>query len=181
MPFDINSSSDMEKRPEKVSLLGQVPGDTGNAQRFVARYRDDARYCHDLKAWFFWDGKRWARDNQGRATKLAKDVIIEFLTEAHAAHDQAAEDFAKNSLDAPRIKALLTLSQDEMPIKPGEFDQQLDLMVFNNGTVDLKSGSLGDFERRDFMTKQVHYDYRADETCPRFLAFLHRLMGAEKR
>lgn len=178
MSFEINSNSDMGECADRRSLLDQVPGDTGNAHRFRARYRDEVRYCHALKAWFFWDGRRWVRDDQGHTTTLAKGVVIEFLKQACGANNREAEKFAKSSLDAPRIKALLTLAQDEMTIKPTDFDQCPDLLVFKNGTVNLSTGIMGGFERGDFVTKLVHYDYRPEATCPLFLTFLRRLMGA---
>lgn len=170
----------MDKHPEGPSLLDQVPGDIGNARRFLLLHRNDVRYCHGFKTWFFWDGRRWLRDSQGHAVTLAKGTAIEFLKQAIAANNREAEKLAKSSLDASRINALLTLSQDEVPIKPEEFDHQADLLVFKNGTLNLRTGILAGFERWDFITKLVHYDYRPDAACPRFLAFLRRLMGAEQ-
>jgi putative DNA primase/helicase len=180
LPFEINSNSDMGERPERVSLLEQVPGDTGNAHRFLAVHRDNARYCHAFKTWFFWDGRRWLRDTQGHAIALAKEVMIEFLKHAIAANNRDAEKLAKSSLDAPRIHALLTLAQDEVSIKPEEFDRQPDLLVFNDGTLNLRTGKFGGFERGDFITKQVFYNHRPDATCQLFLSVLRRLMGAQQ-
>ena len=178
MPFEITSSSDMGDHPDQVSLLKQVPGDTGNAHRFLALHRDDVRYCHPFKTWFFWDGKRWRRDDQGHVTTLAKGVVVEFLKQACTAKDRDAEKLAKTSLDAPRIRGLLTLAQDEVPIKPEEFDRQPDLLVFNNGTLDLSTGVMRGFGREDFITKRLHYDHRPEATCPLFLRVLRRLMGS---
>jgi len=62
-------------------------------------------------------------------------------------------------------------------IKPEDFDRQRDLLVFNNCTVDLSTGSSRGFERSDFVTKRVHHDYRPDATCPLFLSALRRWMG----
>jgi putative DNA primase/helicase len=168
----------MDRNPEKPSLLDQVPGDTGNAYRFLLLNSDVARYCHAFKAWFFWDGRRWFRDDQGHAIGLAKDMGIEFLRQALAANNREAEKLAKSTLDAPRINALLALSQDTVAIKPKEFDRQPDKLVFRNGTINLSTGVLAVFERGDFITKMVDHDYRRDAACPVFLTFLRRLMGA---
>jgi putative DNA primase/helicase len=178
MPFEVISPIDMGHPSDRVSLLDQVPGDTGNAQRFLARHGGDVRYCHDFKTWFFWDGKHWVRDKQGRVTTLAKNVVIEFLTQACAAGNRDSEKFAKSSLDAPRIKALLTLSQSEVPIRAEEFDSQPDLLVFNNGMLDLSTGVLRNFDRGAFITKMVRFDYMPEARCPLFLAVMRRWMGA---
>jgi putative DNA primase/helicase len=157
-----------------------VPGDTGNAHRFLLLNHDNARYCHAFKDWFFWDGRRWFRDDQGYAIGLAKDMGIEFLRQAVAVSSREAEKLAKSALDAPRINALLALSQDAVAIKPKAFDHQADKLVFRNGTINLSTGLLAGFERGDFITKMVDYDYRPDATCPLFVTFLGRLMGAEQ-
>src|SRR5688572_16142985 len=117
----------MGKRRDDVSLLVQVPGDTGNAHRFLAVHRDNVRYCHDLKSWFTWDGRRWLRDDQGRAIALAKQVMVDYLGQAVAANNRDAERLAKSSLDAPKIRGLLALAQDEVAIKAKEFDSRRDL------------------------------------------------------
>src|SRR5580704_17179243 len=130
----------MDRHPEVPSLLDQAPGDTGNAQRFLLLNGDKARYCHAFKAWFFWDGRRWFRDDQGHAIGLAKDMGIEFLKQAIAANNREAEKLAKSSLDAPRINALLALSQHAVAIKPKAFDHQADKLVFRNGTLNLSTG-----------------------------------------
>ena len=123
-------------------------------------------------------GSAARRDGQGRATRLAKEVMIEFLRQADAAKDRDLEASAKRSLDAPRIRALLFLAQDEVPLRPQDFDRRKDLLVFKNGTLDLKTGMLGGFERNDFITKLVSHDYLPSAPCPLFLQVLGRLMGA---
>jgi putative DNA primase/helicase len=178
MSFEVTSPDDMGDPPNKVSLLDQVPGDTGNAQRFLARHGDDVRYCHDFKTWFFWDGKHWVRDKQGHVTRLAKSMVIEFLTQACEASNRDLEKLAKSSLDAPRIKALLTLLQSDVPIRAEEFDSKPDLLVFNNGMLDLSTGVLRDFDRGVFITKMVRHEYTPEARCPLFLAVIGRWMGA---
>jgi putative DNA primase/helicase len=167
----------MGKRPDHVSLLEQVPGDIGNAQRFLALHRDSVRYCHAFKTWFLWDDRRWKRDDQEGATTLAKNMVIEFLRQAIAAKDQDAQKLAKSALDAPRIRGFLALAQPDVAIGPEEFDRQPNLLVFDNGTVDLSTSQLRGFERCDFITKRVNYSYRPDAVCPLFLNVLHRWMG----
>jgi putative DNA primase/helicase len=179
LSFEVSSSSDLS-RTCGVSLLEQVPGDVGNAHRFLALNKDNVRYCHDMKSWFIWDNRRWLRDEQGCVIGLAKKAMIEFLNQAVAARNSDMEKFAKNSLDASRIRGLLTLAQDEVAIKPREFDNQPDLLVFNNGTIDLSTGAFGTFDRAHRITKLVAHDYQAEAACCLFLQVLTRLMGGEQ-
>jgi putative DNA primase/helicase len=176
---DITSSADIGGPPERPSLLQQPPGDTGNAQRFLAWHRADVRYCHAFKCWFVWDGRRWSRDDQGRVISLTKKVMLEFLAQAINANDREAEKLAKSSLDVARIKGLLTLAQDEVPIRPAELDRHPDLLVFQNGVLDLRTGVLRAAERQHYITKLVAFDYRPEAACPLFLQVLAKLMGSE--
>jgi putative DNA primase/helicase len=180
LAFGVNSIGEMGAPTDGVSLLEQVPGDTGNALRFLALHRNDVRYCHAFRSWFHWDGRRWCRDNKGITTRLAKNVAIEYLKQASAANNRDEERLAKLSLNTPRINGMLTLAQDEVAIGPDEFDRRPDLMLFKNGTLDLSTGMFRDFDRGDLVTKLVHFDYQPAASCPLFLSFLNRLMGAEK-
>jgi putative DNA primase/helicase len=180
MAFGVDSIGQMGAPADGVSLLEQVPGDTGNAHRFLALHRDDVRYCHAFKSWFHWDGRRWCLDKKAFTTRLAKDVTIKYLKQASAANNREEEKLAKFSLNTPRINGMLTLAQDEVAIAPEEFDRHPDLMLFKNGTLDLSTGLVRDFNRGDLITKLVHYDYLPSAPCGLFLSFLNRLMGAEK-
>jgi hypothetical protein len=56
--------------------------DTGNAERLVMLHGADLRYCFAFKKWMRWDGARWAVDETGRALKLTKQTMIQFLRQA---------------------------------------------------------------------------------------------------
>jgi putative DNA primase/helicase len=174
---DVTSIDDLGASSPQISLLEQVHADTGNAQRFLAIHRNDVRYCHAFKSWFFWDGRRWRRDDQEHVVELAQQVLMMFLQQALDQKERDAEKYSKASLNAPRIKALLELGQAQVAIRPQEFDHQPDLLVFANGTVDLRTGTLHGFRREDFITKIVNFNYTPDVECPLFLEVIRRLMG----
>lgn len=158
-------------------LLKQLFTDTGNAERFVALHQDDVRYCHPLKAWLIFDGRRWARDESDQIRMLGKRVMIQFLNQASEARNDAAEKFARYSLDSKRITNMLREAQAELAISPAEFDQHPDLLVFLNGTVNLKTGALGPHRPEHFITKLVRYDFKPEARCALFLSTMARLMG----
>ena len=39
-------------------LLGYLFNDHGNAERVIALYGKDMKYCHAIKKWLVWDGMR---------------------------------------------------------------------------------------------------------------------------
>jgi putative DNA primase/helicase len=90
---------------------------------------------------------------------------------------EAAEKFARSSLDARRLQAALLLAQSELPVTPAELDTNPRLLNFLNGVVDLETGELSRHRRSDMITKLVHYNYNPEAKCLRWEAFLREIMG----
>jgi P4 family phage/plasmid primase-like protien len=170
----------VDDRQDSRDLPDLIPfhfADTGNADRLVCLYGANLRYCFAYRKWMFWDGRRWVVDETGRALKLAKRTMISFLRQAVDSKNEAAEKFARASLDARRLNAMLALAQSELPITPDELDRNRSLLNFTNGTVDLKTGKLGPHRRDDWITKIVAFPYRPQAACPVWLNFVGEAMG----
>jgi putative DNA primase/helicase len=149
--------------------------DHGNAQRLVSRHGGVLRYCHDLKKWLIWDGRRWAVDTTKQAENLAKDTMWEFLLESRRSDSEGAAKFAAQSLNQARIESMLKSAQSELPIRADELDKQPQLLNFLNGTADLRTGEIHPHDPEQFITKLVHYDCKPDATAPRFMQFLREI------
>jgi putative DNA primase/helicase len=135
-------------------------------------------YCHAFKKWLIWDGRRWKVDHSERARTLSADTMIEFLRQSVAEHNEPASKFARKSLDSNRISNMLRESQARLAVSPAELDQHPFALNFLNGTVDLQTGELRPPRPEDRLTKVVHFDYRPEAKCPRFLSVLATWMGA---
>jgi putative DNA primase/helicase len=168
-----------EYPPDLISDFGFH--DTGNARRFVAACGRDVRFCCDTRKWRVWSGRRWDPDGGGRVEMLAKEAMALFLLQAVQCRDATVEKFANNSLNAVRIRNLLDLAKSEPEIcidkSPEVFDRHSMLLNVRNGTLDLRTFTLHPHNREHFITKLVHHDYVPDAECPRFLAFVHEIMG----
>jgi P4 family phage/plasmid primase-like protien len=151
--------------------------DNGNADRLVSMHGANLRYCFAFRKWMIWDGRRWIVDETGQALKLAKLTMIAFLRQATETKNEAAEKFARSSLDARRLQAALLLAQPELPVTPAELDRASWLLNFFNGTVDLRTGILYRHRRSDLITKIAAFQYRPEADCPAWLAFLARITG----
>jgi putative DNA primase/helicase len=158
------------------NLLSFGKNDDGNASRLIAMYGPFLRYCHPIKKWLVWDGRRWAVDDTEQARRLARLVFVEFLRQC-VEQCACAEDmeFAKGCLNSGAITSTLRMAQAEIFVKPAELDTHPDLLNFLNGTLNLRTGVLMAHDPALFITKLVHYNYRADAACPQFLAFLTRI------
>lgn len=164
------------ERPKSV-LLEQLRNDTGNADRLILKYGDRLRYCPAFRKWLVWDGRRWAVDDKSAARRLAKQAMLEYLTEATLAEDEDNQHFAYVSLEARRIANLLTMAECELVITPGELDTHPFLINFLNGTLDLRTGELAPHSQSHFITKLVHHNYDPNAGCPLFLGVVARMMG----
>ena len=151
--------------------------DNGNADRLVSMHGANLRYCFAFRKWMIWDGRRWAVDQTGQALKLAKLTMVAFLRQATEAKNEAAEKFARSSLDARRLQAALLLAQPELPVTPAELDRAPSLLNFVNGTVDLRTGALYRHRRSDLISKIVGFQYRPEANCATWQAFLARIAG----
>ena len=164
-------------------LMYFLQNDHGNSERIVARCGSDLRYCHPLKKWLVWDGRRWAVDSCEQSRRLAKTTMLEYLRQSMAVESNVDVKFAKSSLDSKRITNALKEAQDQIRVLPGDLDQHPYLLNFLNGTIDLRSSSLREHRREDFITKVVHHNYNPAAKCPRFRQFLDEVIlsrdGAE--
>ena len=159
-------------------LLSHLHNDHGNACRLIALHGQDLRFCHPLKKWLVWDGKRWAVDETEQARRLAKETMVEFLHQAvnNRAGDKV-EKFACASLDSRRIASMLSMAQPEIFVSPSDLDTNPYLLNFADGTVDLRSGVLSPHDRRNFITKLVPHRFVPHAKCPQWLTFLSKIMG----
>ena len=160
-------------------LLPRLCNDHGNAERLIALYGEDLKYCHAFKKWLVWDGMRWAVDDTDQARRLAKLTMLEFLNQAiDRGTNEKAEKFARSSLDARRISSMLSMAECEIYARPAELDTDPFALNFLNGTVDLRTGDVREHQRSDLITKLVRYGYTPSAACPRWLGFLAQVMGA---
>jgi putative DNA primase/helicase len=169
------------KRPAGTpSLLSQLCNDAGNAERLIALHGPDLRYCHEMRKWLVWDGRRWKVDNTGEAQRLAKRTMRTFVRQAvPLATDQekkAVFQFAVTSLNERRIARMLILAESEIYVQPHEMDSHLLLLNTLNGTVELDTGRLRPHRRSDYLTKLVHVNYRPDAPCKLFRKFLTSIL-----
>lgn len=73
----------VHNRPEVVGVEGHHLTDLGNCLRFVEQHKDDVRY-HPTQNWLVWDGRRWARDQDGAVLRKAKETVLSLYDEAKA-------------------------------------------------------------------------------------------------
>lgn len=163
--------------------------DTGNAERFVARYGPDVRYDHTDGRWLVWTeteagGGYWRPDTDGAAQRLAKETARGIYGEADLAaktgRDEQAAAIARwagRSAAEARRNAMLNLARSEhaIAVTRDQLDRHPLLLNVQNGTLDLATGTLREARRADLMTSLLSVRYDPDATCPVFDRFLSRV------
>jgi putative DNA primase/helicase len=148
--------------------------DYGNAERLVADYGLNLRFCQPWKKWLCWNEKQWASDETGEVVRFAKATARHIYREAAEIEDdgprKAAAKWAHESERAERIAAMIKLAQSEpgVPVLPAELDSDRWLLNCLNGTIDLRNGKLLPHRHEHLITKLAPVDYdprRGREGC----------------
>jgi putative DNA primase/helicase len=157
--------------------------DLGNAERLIARYGPDLRFCHPWRKWIVWDGRRWAIDRTGAARCRMRHTVRAIAAEAAAEdNDHRRKDLMRWAIDSEkkdRIAAALHLAEAEsgVPILPEQLNPDRWLLNCVNGTVDLRSGRLRPHRREDLITQLCPVVFDPDAMCPLWSSTLELFLG----
>jgi P4 family phage/plasmid primase-like protien len=156
----------------------------GNAERLVHRHGGDLRYCWKWHEWYVFDGRRWKTDDTGEVYRRAKETVASIYQEAAAATDderrKALAKHAMNSESGAKIREMIHLARDQVPVTPGQFDADPWLLNVKNGTIDLRTGELREHRREDLITKIAPVGYNPEAEAPTWAATLERALPSHE-
>lgn len=146
--------------------------DSGNAQRFTHLYGNIVRYAADSKMWYIWNGECWEPDIGDLSVLGLTLGVSHYIRNVES--DIMPDDvehlgrFAILSESEGARRHMLRLAASEPGIKILEADLDANplLLVTQNGTLDLTTGTLRPSDIKDLCARRatVHYDPHAD--CP---------------
>lgn len=149
--------------PERNLIGEQHSGQVRMAYRLAADYGDELLHVHGL-GWHWWDGRRWARDEEGHARRAVLDVLARALAES-VGDKQLRADVGKCE-SAAGIEGVLGVAASlvEFAATVRHLDQDPWLLNVANGTFDLRTRTLRPHDPRDRLTKVTTgaYDPAAD-------------------
>lgn len=155
--------------------------DAGNADRFVARHGENVRYNEQF-GWMVWTGTHWSRDSLA-VSPLMVETAISIHAEAARCPDPDGQKhitkWAIRSQMAGSIQSALWLARSLVVASADLFDAQPLALTVANGTLDLRTGTLGPHRREDYATRCVAIEYDQDALCPTWDAFLARILPGQ--
>ncbi len=190
-------------RPPRAPAIPAAPSlefnltDYGNAERLAFHHGNEFRYCPAWGKWLVWDGVHWASDDTGLIIRLAKDTVRRIYSEADAIQVSVGaskeereallkrrESIARHAVRSESSNALAAMvklaeSEEGLPVLPEHLDA--DPFAFNvqNGTLELRDGTLKPHTRGDLITKLSLVTFDAAATCPKWENFLVEIMGGD--
>jgi putative DNA primase/helicase len=169
-----------------IGVAGEPLTDLANARRFAQEHHQNLRFVARSRQWLVWDGKRWRPDDMGEVSSRAKATVRGLFTTAAALTDSGEREkrmrFALSAQSAKRIAGMIDLAKSEpsIPITQDQLDADPWLLNVENGTLDLRTGALRTHRREDLITKLAPVTYDPTATCPRWEAFLEKIMAGDE-
>ncbi|GAF93162.1 unnamed protein product, partial [marine sediment metagenome] len=139
--------------------------DFGNAARLVTQHGQDIRYCFKSGKWLIWNGKQWKIDEIEEIVRRGKETAKSIYNEAARCNDDKERNeigkWAKASQFERNLKAMISLAKSEpsIPVEPKQLDSDPWLLNVANGTIDLRTGELREWQRNDLITKILPIEY----------------------
>jgi len=167
------------------SLLNYHFSDVGNAERLIALYGSDIRYSFPQDKFFIWSGRYWRVDGTGGIYKMAKTTLRRLLAEGEALDENADEankedrkkimSFAIRCESDGRIKAMVNQYKSQPEINLRDCGKDPFLLNVSNGTLDLRTGSLWEYKKSDYITRMIDIEYDKKAKCPNWESFLNKI------
>jgi putative DNA primase/helicase len=155
--------------------------DAGNATVFARLAEGKLLWVSDSERWFWWDGSRWAPDENLYRYAVAREIGPHFWDLGRGMAGKAGDICIKHAADchaAHRMRAAIDLARGElgMSVSVDGFDTHDTLLTVKNGTIDLTTGELTESSPKNRITKRVDIDYDPKATCPRWREFLSQVL-----
>lgn len=182
----------LEREADKPKVIKKYKyDDTGNAERFLDKYRDVTKYSYINKCFYFWDARRWIMDNIGAIRSLVDKTVEEMENEPlvipHGTSDDekeklmsAKEKHVRRSRNNVGKESMMKEIRHHVPVVPEQFDADGFKLNVQNGYIDLNDGTLHEHDKSLLMTKISAAEFTDKMECPRWLQFLNEIFDNDQ-
>lgn len=163
--------------------------DLGNAQMLVRAMRGEFRYCHGMRGWLVWDGKRFVLDESGQMARARFIEMVQSLYAIAADWEDADErkklvTWAMKCESKRFIDAAVSIAMalPDISVRIEDLDTDRWLLNVQNGVIDLRTGALLPHSPERLITKICPVEYDPDapvswENCPAFESLVKHAFG----
>lgn len=151
------------------------------AKLFISKYGHDFVWNKQQECWMHWNGSCWEPDVEYQLEKCIIDLSSLIIAECkkHGYEDKsehkvwdARYKFATKLQQHSTLKSVENMIKYYVVAQTSDFDTNIYLLSCANGTLDLNSCKLRDFNQKDMISKRVNIAYNSGAACPRWLQFL---------
>jgi P4 family phage/plasmid primase-like protien len=168
-----------EMTEQEVSLAYQRTPDhgapytlteTGNAERCLDTHGNRLRFCAAI-GWLRWDGSCWVVCGRG---EIQTSVIASAKAALRGASEDSERAWYRSSLSGFNLQQTekIMRSLPGVQIAASDLDTHPELLAFQNGTVDLRTGVLRHACPEDLLTVAIKANYNPEAKAPKWEAFL---------
>ena len=169
----VGPTAPKRKREGVIALEYDAPyAEVVTADRFVRGHANELAYCHE-RGWFAYRETHWSHDEL-RPFKLAQDFARERAE--RALRDGADHRTVMTLLKNSTLRAVVDLSRAQLAVRQAAFDSDAWLFNCASGTIDLRTGEHRKHQHEDRCTKLSPVAFDPDAVCPRWDAFLERVL-----
>lgn len=163
--------------------------DVGAATRMADMFGPVLRYCYPEHSFYYFDSRRWTRDNTGAVYRMVDDVATAVREDAKAYVDAFAgkrDDeevrseymkFVKRCRSNNARKAIVSEVQSRVSVLPDEFDAHKDLLNTPSGIVNLQTAQVMPHNPELMLTRISVAEYTNKADCPRWMSFLREIFA----
>ena len=178
-----------DSKGERVRIYSM--DDTGNAQRLFDNYGHRMRFSYLEKNWYYWDERRWCRDNTGTIDRIADDALL-VMAEEIAVYKQMDESPESDGKAEKAFRKHITVSRSSkaksaakkefqhfVPVLVQQFDRDKKVLNTPSGIVDLENNKILPHDINKYITKLTGTGI-SDADCPQWKEFLNTIFAGDK-
>jgi putative DNA primase/helicase len=155
--------------------------DLGNAEYLIQKHGARLRYDVTTGRWLHWTGIMWQPGSTGEINRLACESIRDLYRHAKALTDpdKAAQLYThiRTSERCQRIDAMISMARylPNVPVTSSDLNRDPWLINCQNGTLNLRNGTLQAHDPEDLITRVLPIPYEPNAACSRWLQFLQEV------
>lgn len=193
----VNTKSAKALKASATADTRQDRTDAGNVTLMAQQVDGNLRFVPERRMWLWWDGERWTPDTYGtfaqaaalqvaehyhrQAIELRKQGERKGLDDKESKRiEQAAtsvEKWATQCRNKKAIDNMLALAKGDarFALAVGELDCDPWLFGVDNGVVDLRTGTLREACREDYVTRRAPVAFNPAAQAPRWKQFIKEI------